>query len=201
MTVTAPWWLLLLAVAVGFLLGSINPATLIARGRGINLSDVGSGNPGATNTARAMGAKIGVLVGVLDVLKGLVPTLFFSIWGPVAGELAGLAAVLGHIYSPWLRGRGGKGVATTLGAILGVQAAWAIPMLIAFGIVVGLTRRVGLGAVMGALVLIGCGIWWSDRWDETLFAFTLGFVVLIRHYRNVGAAYVDAKNHLTGGAN
>lgn len=196
MTLTTPWWLLLIAMATGFLIGSINPATLLARARGINLREVGSGNPGATNTARAMGVKTGVLVGVLDILKGLLPTLFFSIWGPAAGELAGLSAVLGHIYSPFLKGQGGKGAATSLGTILGVQAAWVLPMLAAFGVVVGLTRRVGLGAVAGALVLIGCGIWWSDSWDESLFAWILAFVVLMRHRGNIAAAAADVKSHL-----
>ena len=117
-------WQLLVAAVVGFLVGSINPATIVARARGINLRDIGSGNPGATNTARALGARTGVLVGFLDIMKGFIPAAAFSQWGPAAGEVAGLAAVLGHIFSPFLKGRGGKGVATTLGAVLGVQPLW-----------------------------------------------------------------------------
>lgn len=185
-------WAVLLAALVGFVVGSINPATLIARARGINLADIGSGNPGATNTARALGARAGVIVGLLDILKGLLPALAFSVVSPVAGEVAGLAAVLGHIFSPFLRGKGGKGVATTLGAVLGVQPLWAVPMLAAFGIVLALTRRVGLGAVAGAVVLIAIGLWWAQTPPERAFAVVLGVVVIVRHHANIRAAIVGA---------
>lgn len=182
-------WQVLTAAVVGFVVGSINPATLIARARGVNLRAIGSGNPGATNTARAMGARTGVLVGVIDVLKGFVPALAFSAWGGMAaGEAAGLAAVLGHIFSPFLRGRGGKGVATTLGAVLGVQPLWAVPMLAVFAAVLAVTRRVGLGAVAGALVLIALGIWAAGSTGERWFGITLGLVVLVRHQANIRAA-------------
>jgi len=186
------YWQVGLAAVVGFAIGSINPATLIAKARGINLAEVGSGNPGATNTARAMGARTGVLVGLLDVLKGLLPALAFSTLSPLAGEVAGLAAVLGHIFSPFLRGKGGKGVATTLGAVLGVQPLWAIPMLLAFGIVLGLTRRVGLGAVAGAVVLVAIGVWWAPDGAERWFAIILGVVVVLRHHANIAAAIKGA---------
>ena len=189
------WWQLLIAAVVGFGVGSINPATMLASARGIDLKDVGSGNPGATNTARALGRGAGVLVGVLDILKGFLPAIGFSLWGPVAGGVAGFAAVLGHIFSPFLRGRGGKGVATTLGAVLGVQALWAIPMLAVFGVVFGVTRRMGMGAVAGAVALIGCGIWWSDNDAQTMFAVALGLLVIVRHERNIRAAVADLVAH------
>lgn len=179
---------LLFAAVLGFLVGSINPATIIAKARGIDLRAVGSGNPGATNSVRAMGARTGVLVGVLDILKGLIPAVLFGAVSPVAGQVAGLAAVLGHIFSPFLRGRGGKGVATTLGAVLGVQAWWALPMLAAFGAVFAITRRVGLGAVAGAVVLIGLGLWSADTDPQRWFAVVLGCVVIARHQGNIRAA-------------
>lgn len=181
-------WQLLVAAVVGFVVGSVNPATLIARARGVNLRNVGSGNPGATNTARALGARTGVIVGVIDVLKGLIPAVGFSFWGPAAGEIAGLAAVLGHIFSPFLRGRGGKGVATTLGAVLGVQPLWALPMLGAFGVVFVLTRKMGIGAVAGAVTLIGLGIWATDDVSERWFGIVLGVIVIVRHQVNIRAA-------------
>lgn len=185
-------WQVALAALAGFAVGSINPATLIARAKGVNLRDVGSGNPGATNAVRALGARTGVIVGVLDVLKGLIPALVFSLWGSAAGEAAGLAAVLGHIFSPFLRGRGGKGVATTLGAVLGVQPLWVLPMLGAFGIVFLLTRRMGIGAVAGAAALVALGIWASDDVGEQWFGITLGVVVIIRHQANIRAALTGA---------
>ncbi len=185
------WWLL--AVVVGYLLGAINPAALVSRAFGVDLQSVGSGNPGATNVARALGPRWAVLVGFLDILKGFIPAAAFGILvGQTAGQIAGLAAVVGHITSPYLRGRGGKGVATTLGAILGVQPLLAIPVLAAFGIGVAIWHRVGIGAVVGALALIAAGvIGWATGWTDTAdmwFAIVLGVLVLSRHAGNIRRA-------------
>lgn len=101
----------LLAVVVGYAVGSINPAAIIARMRGVDYRAVGSGNPGATNIGRALGRKTGVAVALLDILKGFLPAIVFVVWsGEIAvAEVAGFAAVLGHVTSPFLKGRGGKG--------------------------------------------------------------------------------------------
>ena len=109
--------------------------------------------------------------------------LFGSLVGQTSGEIAGLAAVVGHITSPLLKGRGGKGVATTLGAILGVQPLLAVPVLIAFGIGVAIWHRVGLGAVLAAVTLIVSGLvgWalgWTDE-SDMWFAVVLGTLVLV----------------------
>lgn len=181
------------AAAIGYLLGSINPAMLIARVFGADLRQVGSGNPGATNAGRALGPGWGVAVALLDIAKGFAPAFAFGlVAGEIAGEIAGLAAVLGHITSPFLKGRGGKGVATTLGAILGVQPWFAIPVLIAFGIGVALFRRVGLGAALGAVVLAISGIvaglaGWVDP-SDAVFAVLLAALVLVRHVGNLRRA-------------
>lgn len=186
------WWLL--AALVGYGLGAVNPAAIVARIFGVDLRSTGSGNPGATNVGRALGPRWAVLVGVLDVLKGFVPAFVFStLVGQTTGEIAGIAAVVGHITSPYLKGRGGKGVATTLGAIIGVQPLLALPVLAAFGIGVAIWHRVGLGAVLGAVALIVSGIvgrlvGWTDA-SDMWFAVVLGVLVLVRHQRNVREAW------------
>ena len=186
------WWLI--AAVVGYALGAINPAAIIARVFHVDLRSSGSGNPGATNVGRVLGPRWGVLVGALDILKGFVPAVVFgAVGGQTAGEVAGLAAVFGHITSPYLRGRGGKGVATTLGAILGVQPLLAIPVLIAFGIGVAIWHRVGLGAVLAAVVLgisgfVGWRTGWTDEADMW-FALVLSVMVLVRHQRNIREAW------------
>ena len=76
--------------------------------------------------------------------------MFFNQYGEPCGEVAGIAAVLGHVTSPLLKGRGGKGVATSLGAILAIEPLWAVPVLVSFGATVGLTRQVGIGSVVGS---------------------------------------------------
>jgi glycerol-3-phosphate acyltransferase PlsY len=182
------WWVV--AAVVGYGLGAINPAAIVARAFRVDLREVGSGNPGATNVGRALGPRWAVLVGLLDALKGFVPAVVFGVLvGQTAGEIAGIAAVVGHITSPYLKGRGGKGVATSLGAILGVQPLLAVPALLAFGIGVAVWHRVGLGAVLAALTLIVSGIvgWWAGWTDASVmwFAVVLGVLVLARHERNL----------------
>jgi hypothetical protein len=101
--------------AVAFFWGGINPATLIGRMLGRDVTQTGSGNPGATNAGRVLGRKWGILVGVLDVFKGFLPAFLAAhFYGILVAYLLGIAAVLGHVFSPYLRGRGGKGVATAL---------------------------------------------------------------------------------------
>jgi acyl phosphate:glycerol-3-phosphate acyltransferase len=183
-------WVLLAAAVVGYLLGSINPAAIIARMRGVDLRGTGSGNPGATNAGRAMGRKTGVLVGVLDVLKGLIPALLFIPFGLAASEVAGFFAVIGHITSPFLKGRGGKGVATTLGALLGTQPLWVPFVLVGFAVGYLPTKRVGIGAVLASLVLLVCAAL-STQPDARLFGLLLALLVLSRHWKNMVAAWQD----------
>ncbi len=186
------WWAI--AAVAGYLLGAVNPAAILAQVFGVDLRSTGSGNPGATNVGRALGPRWGVLVGFLDIAKGFVPAAAFGYYvGQTAGEIAGLAAVLGHITSPYLKGRGGKGVATTLGAILGVQPLLAVPVLIAFAVGVAIWHRVGLGAVLAAVVLaisgvVGWRLGWIDQADMG-FAIILSALVLARHERNVREAW------------
>ena len=178
-------------VLAAFLVGALNPATMIARLLGKDLASSGSGNPGATNAGRVLGRKWGVVVGVLDVLKGLVPTFVAGhLFGAHAAYAVGIAAVLGHIWSPFLKGRGGKGVATTLGAILGVHPWVALVVVVVFAIAVALTRWVAAGSIFGALamlvvaVLIWTGHAPGDVWTG-LWLMAIGLLVMARHKNNV----------------
>ncbi len=173
--------LLLAAAAVGYLTGSVSPAILVTRARGIDLRGVGSGNPGAANTGRALGRRWGVLVALLDAVKGLLPAALFGLAGHDAGLVAGAAAVLGHVTSPLLRGRGGKGVATAAGAVLGSHPLWFPVMLLSWLIVLGASRWIALASVSAALVLVALAVvTGEDRlWAGVLFA-----VIAVRHRRN-----------------
>ncbi|MFI4881172.1 MAG: glycerol-3-phosphate 1-O-acyltransferase PlsY [Phycisphaerales bacterium JB064] len=156
---------LLLALAA-YLIGSIPFGFLIARAKGVNILKEGSGNIGATNVRRVLGRGPGNLCFALDVLKGLVPTLAS---GLVLGTLGNLdaptgmvwlwlltpvLAVVGHMASPWLGFKGGKGVATGLGALLGVFWLLTVSVLAAFAIwfiVLKISRYVGLASVCAAI--------------------------------------------------
>lgn len=171
----------LAAAAVGYLVGSVSPATLLARGRGVDLHDVGSGNPGAANAGRTLGRRTGVLVAVLDVLKGLAPAAVFRALDPTAGLVAGVAAVLGHVSSPFLRGRGGKGVATAAGAVLGVHPLWAPVVVLTWLGVLAASRWIALASVTAALALVVVALLAQQ---DVLWATVLFAIVLVRHRAN-----------------
>ncbi len=182
----------LLVVVGSFLLGSVNPASIVARALGKDVRHAGSGNPGATNAGRVLGVRWGVAVGVADVLKGVVPVVLAHHWfGQVVALIAGLAVVLGHIWSPFLRGQGGKGVATSLGAVLAVQPWFALVMVAVFGLLVWRMRWVAGASVCASLVLLLLGVlsWlgWlpvGDR-DTGVWCVVLALVVIYRHRRNI----------------
>ena len=139
-----------------------------------------------------LGARWGVVVGVLDVLKGLLPVLVAQqLLGPVTALFVGLAVVLGHIWSPFLRGQGGKGVATSLGAILAVQPWFGLGMLVVFAILVWRTRWVAGASVSACLVLLVLGVLtWArvvpfGTRATGIWCVVLAVVVIYRHRRNI----------------
>ncbi len=190
------------AAAAGYALGSLSPAAAAARLTGADLRGSGSGNPGATNVARTMGVKVGVVVGAIDVAKGYLPVWYFSRYADPAPQVAGLAAVAGHITSPLLKGRGGKGVATSLGSILALEPVYAIPVLVTFGVAAKATHEVGVGSVLGSLTLVPTSlVLW--RGPATLwFALGMSGMVVYRHRGNIvrffeehqGGAEEDARS-------
>lgn len=172
----------LAAVVVGYVVGAISPATLLARRKGIDLRGVGSGNPGATNAGRALGRRTGLLVAVLDVLKGLVPAAAFGAADHRVGLIAGVAAVLGHVTSPFLRGRGGKGVATAAGAVLGSHPLWAVPVLLTWVVVLAVFRWTALASLCAAVGLVVVAL---VAEHDVLWAVALCAIVVLRHVPNV----------------
>lgn len=185
--------LLLAAVVLGYLAGSVSTATLVAARRGVDLRQVGSGNPGATNVGRALGRRAGVAVAVLDVLKGAVPAAAFGEADHRAGLVAGVAAVLGHVTSPFLRGRGGRGVATAAGAVFGSQPLWAPVVLGVWVAVVLLSRWVALASVCAAVSVVVVALLVRE---DVAWAAALALVVVARHQPNL-ARRLDARRAST----
>jgi acyl phosphate:glycerol-3-phosphate acyltransferase len=174
--------LLLGAAVLGYLVGSVSPATLLAHARGVDLRQVGSGNPGASNVGRALGRRAAVLVALADVGKGLLPAAGFGALDHQAGLVAGAAAVLGHVSSPFLRGRGGKGVATAAGAILGSHPAWAPLVLLVWALVLATSRWVALASCSAALAVLVVA---AASGHDVTWAAVLAVVVLLRHQGNL----------------
>ena len=190
-----------------FLLGSIPFGLLIARTRGVDIRAHGSGNIGATNVARVLGLRLGLACFALDVLKGLVPTLAFGLSHGLLGRydlepgqawawLGVFAApVLGHMFSPFARLRGGKGVATSLGSLLGVFPALALPAigaLMVWIVVFGRWRMVGIASCAAALALpvltaVSFALDGHTRAGVPMLIVTglLALIVLIKHRGNI----------------
>ncbi len=178
-----------LAFSCGYIAGSVSPATLVARSRKIDLRAAGSGNPGATNVGRLLGVRWGVLVALLDVAKGFLPAFLCTLIDERLGLLAGSAAVVGHVTSPFLKGRGGKGVATAMGAVLGVEPLWALMLIVVFVVVVALSRWVALGSMCAAGALLVVTFWSEPGVYYRLWSVVLAAVILARHRRNVVARW------------
>jgi glycerol-3-phosphate acyltransferase PlsY len=143
-------------VAGAFLLGSVPVSFLVGRMKGVDLRKVGSGNVGATNLLRTCGRLFGLLGFVGDTLKGSIPAILAVLLGEgeLTVALAAMLAVLGHVFTPWLGFRGGKGVATALG---GVVVLAPLPVLAALGVwllLLAMFRLVSLSSIAAALSLL-----------------------------------------------
>lgn len=147
--------------AVAYLLGSIPFGLILVkviRGEDVRLS--GSGNIGATNVARSGGAKLGIATLVLDALKGYLAVLIASMMSQrnagvelgLAASLAALCAILGHVFPVWLKFRGGKGVATAVGAFVGLAPRAVLVVLGIFLVIVLISRYVSLGSIVASAV-------------------------------------------------
>jgi acyl phosphate:glycerol-3-phosphate acyltransferase len=143
-------------IVAAYLVGSVPFALLLSRRWGArDLRRIGSGNLGAANVLRASGVTAGVLVAMLDILKGAVSVMLAQrLSGDTAGSAAaGVAAIVGHVYPVWLRFRGGKGVATACG-VFSVLTPLAVPPALAIFIAtVWVTKYISLGSVMASIAL------------------------------------------------
>jgi glycerol-3-phosphate acyltransferase PlsY len=190
-------WRAVVAGAAAYLMGAI-PFSLIV-GKlfyKIDLREQGSGNLGATNVYRVLGWKAGLAVAVLDVGKGALAVLVGTLLYPVAVDsnahdwvriAALICAVLGHSYSPYIRFRGGKGVATAAGGILFITPmAWPF-LLLTFVLVIVIWRMVSLGSIaVAALFPALVMLLYGDRPAIILMSFIAAAIVLWRHRSNMG---------------
>jgi acyl-phosphate glycerol 3-phosphate acyltransferase len=204
--------LLVLATALlGYLIGAIPFGYLVARARGINIFEHGSGNIGATNVGRVLGRKFGLLVFVLDFCKGALPAAAGWVFAPrlsdelapdLLGVVAGVAALLGHLFPVYLRFHGGKGVATAAGVVTVLLPGPALGALLAWLVVASATHYVSLASLVAALVL--CLLRFAltpQSFDEShrvlsLFCLLAAFLVFLRHRSNVKRLLAGTENRL-----
>ena len=174
-------------IIAGYLIGSIPFALLVARRRGTDLRQVGSGNLGAANVMRSSGVSAGAMVAALDMAKGAA-----SVWlaarlgdGVELPAAAGLAAIIGHIYPIWLRFRGGKGVATACG-VFAVLTPLAMPAaLVIFAATVWITRYISLGSVLATLALPPVAYAVGSPSPAVAAATAAAIIIVFRHRSNL----------------
>ena len=157
------------------------------RSSGIDLRRSGSGNIGATNVARTVGARAGLLTLAADILKGLGPTCVTRVVvaDPSAATLVGIATVVGHVYPLFARFRGGKGVATAFGAFLVLAPLGALVSFVVFALGAATTRYVSVASLLAALTLpLASGVL-GYGWGLTMAATATAFLVIVRHRDNL----------------
>jgi len=182
-------------VVVAYLFGGIPVGVVVAAARNVDLRRLGSGNIGASNVLRTLGTKAGLAVCLADVSKGLLPvlwsrTLLAQAIPTSPGEpwlaLIALSTAIGHCFSPYLRLAGGRGVSTSLGALLAIDWRASLGVFAVWIIVMAFTRYISLGSVLGAASAPGFLALWAD--SPYYWALGVAFAILIveRHRSNIG---------------
>jgi len=183
------------AVVIGsYLIGSIPSGLIIGKLRRVDIREYGSGNIGTTNVLRTLGARYGALVLIADVFKGVIAVLLarYIIGSPMSEMTAGFAAVAGHDWSLFLKFKGGRGVATSLGGIL-PMAMWA-PLSAVAGVVIfialiALTRYVSLASIMGSLsAVVAMAVFMGiDRvpWEYLVYIVVVVALIIFQHRDNI----------------
>ncbi len=181
------------ALIVAYVIGSFPTAYLVGKANGVDLRTVGSGNLGATNVFRTLGWTWGLLVYVVDGLKGALPVMWLPgviglATGWPWGVAFGLLAILGHVRPVFLLGQGGgKGVATASGVFIALAPIPALCAIVSFVIVVAMTRYVSLGSLVGAVVLpVALLVQAGEITPLVLVSVVVGTFVFWTHRENIG---------------
>ncbi len=189
------WWV------AAYLMGALPMGVILARAKGIDLRKVGSGNIGATNAARALGTKLGLVVFALDVLKAATPVWLASApWAlgqldDPTWPLAGVAfmAVVGHIFPVYLRFRGGKGVACGLGIFLALDPPVALAAMVMYAQGLILTRTSAVGSLTAVTSICLCMLIADKPAAYVAAAIASAALIWVRHTSNIKGLIAEAK--------
>lgn len=218
--------LVLIIVSVSYLLGSIPFGYLLVRVfRGVDVRNTGSGNIGATNVARTGSKSLAVATLLLDALKGYAAVMFAFWLGEkqrfgaslstglydrstapaissqtvfLLAALAAFVAILGHVFTVWLRFKGGKGVATAAGSFMALAPRAMLVVLVVFILVAALTRYVSLGSIIAAAAFPLC-VWWLNPAERTsgpifLLVGASSLLIIVRHKDNIRRLRAGTEN-------
>lgn len=189
---------IIILVIISYLIGAIPFSLLIGKiFYKVDIREHGSGNVGTTNTFRILGKKAGVMVLVLDILKGALPVYIAMLMAvDMHIFIPGLISAIGHVYPVFLKFRGGKAVATGSGAVLAYNPIVFIILVSAFLITLKLSKYVSLSSIVAALTFIGVSLLLQDPLIIA-FAVILGVVIIIRHISNIKRIINGTESRIT----
>lgn len=185
-------------IPVAYLLGTFPSAVMVARAKGVDITKVGSGNPGTSNVARMLGTKWGIVVFVLDALKGAIPAATGLLLDSRKGSyLLIAAAVLGHMFPVTRRFKGGKGAATFGGAMLVMFPLLSLGLLVAWIVIRKLTGTASIAtlAILAGLI-VGVVLLGTPGWEIGAVC-AIGAIVLMRHIDNIKRLLGHRELHAT----
>lgn len=192
----------ILFLVLGYVMGALPNGVWIGKYfKGIDIREHGSKNSGATNAYRVLGAKFGIMVLIADALKGFLPPFIASKFG-IEGNmllLIGVVTIVGHTLSFFLKFKGGKGVATSLGVFLFLIPKVTLTLLIIFIIVVAVTRYISLGSIVAAIMLPILTYFYPitngmDRLPLLIMTTIIGIFVVYKHKSNMGRLLKGTEN-------
>ena len=198
-----------LLILIAYVLGSIPNALWVGKTfKNIDVREHGSKNTGSTNATRVLGAKLGIFTLILDILKGALPTYLGIVLGAnlltrITGIdkldiiVIGMAAILGHTFSLFLKFKGGKAVATTLGVFLVLVPYAILILLVVFFVIFGLTKYVSLASIVSAVALPITVYLTTRHIPLTVLGIIIGLLVIIRHKENIKRLINGTESKLT----
>ena len=185
---------------VGYLLGAISFAVIVARSQGVDILKYGSGNPGATNVTRALGSKYGNIVFACDALKGAIAAgwpmfVFGGDLGLKLGIIGLIASIIGHSFSVFLKFKGGKGVATTMGGLVAIMPIVLLIGVAAWAAIYFTIRMVAIASILFAVSLPVSAYWLYGSGDPRLtLGVVLGVLIVLRHRSNISRMLRGTEN-------
>ena len=193
-------------LVAAYLIGSIPTSYLFGKAKGIDLRKQGSGNVGATNALRVLGPKIGIITLFLDIAKGFLPVHICRLVLPDSSDIfliaVGISAISGHIFTIFLKFKGGKGVATSAGVFLALAPVATGITFAVFVIIVAVSRYVSLGSIIGVLVLVAVELITNlnnsfQHLAILILSVVIGIFIIIRHRSNISRLVRGEENKIS----
>lgn len=204
------WPTALILILIAYVCGSLPFGYWAGKLKGIDIREHGSKNIGATNVVRVMGKKVGIPVFILDMLKGMLPTLLATSWmehrlgadantATLVGVCCAAASVIGHMFTFWLGFKGGKGVATSAGGLLGLAPLSLCIGFVVWLVVFYLSRYVALASILASVSLpiaMAVIMTLQHKWNYVLLGFgiVMGVLVVVRHRANIQRLLAGTEN-------